>query len=72
MKIDLIGMILNNCRRGTFDGAIVDDDDGRWLDAHESLDYMIMEYVKVKNGGTSDVVVVREFKPTTKQKHNET
>lgn len=57
MKIDLIGMVLNNVDRGLFDGLIIDDD-GRELDAAQSLDALIMEYAKVKNGGTSDLVVV--------------
>lgn len=57
MKIDLIGMILNNSRRGSFDGAILDDN-GKELDALHSLDYMIMEYAKVRNGGESQAVAV--------------
>jgi len=57
MKIDLIGMILNNAGRRCFDGAIIDDD-GKPLDAANSLDYMIMEYAKVKNGGESSTVCV--------------
>lgn len=57
MKIDLIGMILNNAGRRCFDGAIIDDE-GKQLDAAHSLDYMIMEYAKVRNGGESSTVVV--------------
>lgn len=60
MKIDLIGMILNNAKYGAFEGVIIDDN-GNELDAAHSLDYMIMEYAKVKNGGTSDTVVVRNI-----------
>jgi hypothetical protein len=59
VKIDLIGMILNNAGRRCFDGAIIDDD-GKPLDADHSLDVMIMEYAKVRNGGTSDIIVVRK------------
>lgn len=57
MKIDLIGMILNHAGSEPFDGIIIDDD-GRELDAANSLDAMIMEYAKVRGGGQSDVVVV--------------
>ncbi len=57
MKINLIGMILNNSVRGCFDGAIIDDD-GNDLDAEHSLDIMIMEYSKVRNGGESSIVAV--------------
>jgi hypothetical protein len=56
MKINLIGMILNNCGRGCFDGSILDDN-GKPMPAADSLHYMIMEYAKVFNGGTSDVVM---------------
>lgn len=55
MKIDLIGMILNNAGRRCFDGAITGDD-GKPLNAATSLHHMIMEYAKVANGGKSDVV----------------
>jgi len=58
MKIDLIGMILHHAGAGCFDGAIIDDG-GRELDAVNSLDLMIMEYAKVRNGGQSEIVVVR-------------
>lgn len=57
MKINLIGMILNNAGRNCFDGAIIDDN-GKELDAEQSLDFMIMEYAKVKNGGESSTVAV--------------
>lgn len=60
MKIDLLGMILNNTRHGCFDGAIIDDN-GKELDAAHSLDHLIMEYAKVKNGGTSGTVAVRKL-----------
>ena len=55
MKMNLIGMILNNAGRRCFDGAILDDN-GRPMPAAESLHHMIMEYAKVVNGGTSDIV----------------
>lgn len=57
MKINLIGMILNNAGKRAFDGIIIDDD-GKTLDAVHSLDHMIMEYAKVRYGGTSETVVV--------------
>lgn len=69
MKINLIGMILNNCGRRYFDGSILDDN-GKPMPAADSLHHMIMEYAKVFNGGTSDVVTLsREVlteKPATK------
>ena len=55
MKINLIGMILNNCGRRSFDGAILDDN-GKPMPAADSLHHMIMEYAKVVNGGQSDIV----------------
>lgn len=58
MKVDLIGMILSHAGRDCFDGFIIDDD-GKELDAENSLDRMIVEYAKVRNGGTSDLVIVR-------------
>jgi hypothetical protein len=60
MKIDLIGMILNNAGRRCFEGAIIDDN-GNQLDAAHSLDHMIMEYAKVRNGGESTTVVVSKY-----------
>jgi hypothetical protein len=54
VKINLIGMILNNCGRRSFDGAILDDD-GKLMPAADSLHQMIMEYAKVVNGGKSDI-----------------
>jgi len=57
MKTNLIGMILNNCGRRVFEGAILDDN-GRPMPSAYSLHHMIMEYAKVFNGGTSDVVVL--------------
>lgn len=53
MKINLIGM--NNCGRQCFNGALLDDD-GKPMAAADSLHTLIMEYAKVVNGGTSDVV----------------
>jgi len=55
VKINLIGMILNNAGRRTFDGAILDDN-GKPMPAADSLHTMIMEYAKVINGGTSSLV----------------
>jgi hypothetical protein len=57
MKINLIGMILNNCGRRCFDGAIIDDS-GQKLDAAHSLDYMILEYAKFRLGGESSTVTL--------------
>lgn len=56
MKVNLIGMILNNAGRQCFDGFVVDDD-GKLLPAADSLHALIMEYAKVVNGGTSGMVV---------------
>ena len=55
MKINLIGMILNNCGRKAFDQAIIGDDK-KPLSAADSLHVMIIEYAKAFNGGKSDVV----------------
>jgi hypothetical protein len=55
MKINLIGMILNNCGRACFDGALLDDG-GKPMPAADSLHTLIMEYAKVVNGGASDMV----------------
>lgn len=55
MKINLIGMILNNCGRYRFDHALLDDN-GNPMTAADSLHTMIMEYAKVVNGGESNVV----------------
>lgn len=57
MKINLIGMILNNAGRACFNGALLDDN-GKPMPAADSLHTLIMEYAKVINGGTSDVVAV--------------
>ena len=66
MKINLIGMILNNCGRRCFDGAILDDN-GKPMAAADSLHHMILEYAKVVNGGTSNVVATsREVTPNVK------
>jgi hypothetical protein len=56
MKVNLIGMILNNAGRQCFDGFVVDDH-GKLLPAADSLHALIMEYAKVVNGGTSALVV---------------
>lgn len=58
MKIDLIGMIFHLAGADEFDKLVIDDD-GRHLNAHESLHALIMEYAKVANGGESTLVVVR-------------
>lgn len=57
MKINLIGMILNNCGRAVFNGALLDDD-RKPMPAADSLHHMIMEYAKVVNGGASKIVTV--------------
>ena len=57
MKIDLIGMILNTAGSSHFDGVIIGNC-GKELDAVHSLDFMIMEYAKVRNGGTSSSVAI--------------
>lgn len=63
MKINLIGMILNNCGRHCFDGALFDDS-GKPMSAADSLHNMILEYAKLVSGGTSDVVTTsREVTP---------
>ena len=55
MKINLIGMILNNAGRQCFDGILMGDD-GKPMSAADSLHVMIMEYAKVVAGGTSNLV----------------
>lgn len=57
MKINLIGMILNNRGRKCFDGTIIADD-GKPLNAANSLHAMILDYAKVWNGGTSEIVTL--------------
>jgi hypothetical protein len=57
VKIDFVGMVMGRFGREFFDGMIIDDD-GQKLDAVRSLDHLVMEYVKVRNGGTSDLVVI--------------
>lgn len=56
MKTNLIGMILNNAGRRCFEGIVLDDG-GQPLSAADSLHTMIMEYAKVFNGGSSNMVV---------------
>lgn len=56
MKVNLIGMILNNGGRRCFDGFVTDDN-GKALPAADSLHALMMEYAKVINGGASDIVV---------------
>jgi hypothetical protein len=48
-------MILNNAGRHCFEGVVLDDN-GKPMRAADSLHYMIMEYAKVFNGGTSETV----------------
>jgi hypothetical protein len=55
MKVNLIGMILNNAGRQCFD-CMIKDGAGKELGAADSLHFMIMEYAKVIGGGTSDTV----------------
>lgn len=57
MKINLIGMILNNCGERAFDGALVDDH-GTELKAANSLHAMILEYARVWNGQESSFVAL--------------
>lgn len=56
MKINVIGMILNNAGRRCFEGALLDDA-GEPMSAADSLHTLMVEYAKVVNGGTSNVVV---------------
>lgn len=56
MKVNLIGMILNNAGRACFDRLVVDDG-GKPLSAADSLHTLLMEYAKVMGGGKSDLVV---------------
>ena len=70
MKINLIGMILNNAGRAAFDGAILDDA-GKPMSAADSLHCMILEYAKVATGGTSDLVTAsREVTPQKTVMHH--
>lgn len=66
MKINLIGMILNNCGRKAFDQSIIGDDK-KPLSAADSLHVMIMEYAKAFNGGKSDVVALSPREVTIAQ-----
>lgn len=69
MKINLIGMILNNCGRRAFDGAILDDN-GKPMSAADSLHTMILEYAKVIHGGESSLVTTsREVTAPATQEH---
>jgi len=56
MKVNVIGMILNNAGRACFDGFVIDDN-GKPLPAADSLHMLMMEYAKVMNGGASDLAV---------------
>jgi hypothetical protein len=55
MKINLIGMILNNVGRASFE-RLVDGVDGKPMAAADSLHTLILEYAKVANGGQSELV----------------
>lgn len=69
MKVNVIGMILNNAGRRCFEGAVLDDE-GKPMSATDSLHTLIMEYAKVANGGTSTLATLsREvsLKPTAHQ-----
>ena len=62
MKVNLIGMILNNAGRRCFDG-VINDDNNKPMSAADSLHTMIMEYAKAFNGDESDLVCLsREVK----------
>lgn len=54
MKVNVIGMILNNAGRRSFEGAVLDDN-GKPMSAADSLHALIMEYAKVFNGGESSL-----------------
>ncbi|GAB4059151.1 hypothetical protein [Uliginosibacterium sediminicola] len=56
MKVDVIGMILSNAGMACFDGILIDDS-GKPMPAVDSLHTLMMEYAKVMDGGTSDLVV---------------
>ena len=66
MKVNLIGMILNNGGWRLFDGLVVGGD-GKPLSAADSIHMLMIEYAKVVGGGTSDLVASsREVRqPTT-------
>lgn len=51
-----MNMIRTHAPRGTFANLL--SENGQDLDEEEALHYMIMEYAKVMNGGSSDVVAV--------------
>lgn len=55
MKINVIGMILSSAGRQAFEGAVLDDA-GNPMSAADSLHALMVEYAKVANGGTSDVM----------------
>lgn len=57
LKINLLDMILGHAGEEIFHGLIIDDD-GKELDAVDSLDCLIMEYAKVRDGGHSDIVTI--------------
>jgi hypothetical protein len=57
VKINVIGMILNNAGRRSFDGAVLGDA-GRPMSAADSLHTLIMEYAKAFNGGESKIAAL--------------
>lgn len=63
MKVNLIGMVLNNAGRKCFEG-VLSDENGKPMSAANSLHTMIMEYAKLVNDGQSDIVTIsREVTP---------
>lgn len=57
MKVNVIGMILNNAGRHCFEHFVLDDN-GKPLSAEDSLHTLIMEYAKAFNGGTSTLATL--------------
>jgi hypothetical protein len=57
VKVNVIGMILNNAGRRSFEGSVLDDA-GKPMSAANSLDALIMEYAKVRHGGESSLAVL--------------
>lgn len=62
MKLHLTNMILSRAGEREFTQLIFDDE-GEPLSPLHALDFLIMEYAKVRNGGESNIVVIpSEFK----------
>lgn len=57
MKINVIGMILNNAGRRSFEGAVLNDA-GKPMSAADSLHTLMMEYAKAFNGGESKLAAL--------------